>query len=122
MYINPETIFINPRRACATRVTVVVLSVRLSVCAHSILGLQATRVYVCLSGIWLGGLFMYINPETIFINPRRACATRVTVVVLSVRLSVCAHSILGLQATRRLMSDTNSFSATRERKIMWRFC
>ena len=61
------------------------------------------------------------NYSTI-INPRRACAARVTVVVLSVCLSVCAHSILGLQATRRLMSDTNSFSATRERKIMWRFC
>ena len=40
------------------------------------------------------------------INPRRACAARVTVVEL--------------QATRRLMSDTNSFSATRARKIMWR--
>ena len=34
----------------------------------------------------------------------------------SVCLSVCAHSILGLQATRRLIIDTNSFSATRERK------
>ena len=42
------------------------------------------------------------------INPRRACAARVTVV------SVClSTTILALQATRRLMSDTNSFSATR---------
>ena len=61
------------------------------------------------------------------INPRRACAARVTVVVLcvcpSVRLSVClSTTILGLQATRRLMSDTNIFSATRARKINWRFC
>ena len=54
--------------------------------------------------------------HTVLINSRRACAARVTVVVLSVCLSVCAHSILGLQATRRLMSDTNSFSATREEK------
>ena len=59
------------------------------------------------------------------LNPRRACAARVTVVVLCVCLSVClsvSTTILGLQATRRLMSDTNSFSATRARKIMWRFC
>ena len=53
------------------------------------------------------------------VNPRRACAARVTVVVLCVCVST---TILGLQATRRLMSDTNSFSATRARKIMWRFC
>ena len=60
------------------------------------------------------------------INPRRACAARVTVVVLrvSVCLSVClfvclSPTILALQATRRLMSDTNSFSATKARKTMW---
>ena len=41
------------------------------------------------------------------------CAARVTVVVLCVCVST---TILGLQATRRLMSDTNSFSATRARK------
>ena len=42
------------------------------------------------------------------INPRRACAARVTVV------AVClSTTILALQATRRLMSDTNSFTATR---------
>ena len=38
----------------------------------------------------------------------------VTVVVLCVCLSVClSTTILAPQATRRLMSDTNSFSATR---------
>ena len=60
-----------------------------------------------------------------FINPRRACAARVTVVVLCVCVSACvcvSTTILGLQATRRLMSDTNRFSATRAGKIMWRFC
>ena len=44
------------------------------------------------------------------INSRRACAARVTVC-----LSVCLrlyNIILALQATRRLMSDINSFSAT----------
>ena len=63
-------------------------------------------------------MFMVYNHLKTFINPRRACAARVTVVVLcvcpSVCLSVClSATILGLQATRRLMSDTNSFSATR---------
>ena len=47
------------------------------------------------------------------INPRRACAARVTVVVQGVCLS---PTILALHTTRRLMSDTNSFSATREEK------
>ena len=63
---------------------------------------------------------------TDIINPRRACAAGVTVVGLCVRLcclSVClSTTILALQATRRLMSDTNSFSATRAWKTMWRFC
>ena len=44
------------------------------------------------------------------INPRRACAARVTVVVLCVCLSVCLSvclftTILGLQATRRHILD-----------------
>ena len=57
------------------------------------------------------------------INPRRACAARVTVVVLCVCLSVCLSdysrtttTLLALRATRRLMSDTNRFSATRAGK------
>ena len=45
-------------------------------------------------------------------NPRRACAARVTVVVLSVCLSVCpsvrlSARVLALQATKRPMSGTN---------------
>ena len=36
---------------------------------------------------------------------------------------VCVSTtIIALQAMRRLMSDTNSFNATRARKMMWRFC
>ena len=46
----------------------------------------------------------------ILINPRRACAARVTVLGLSVCLSTL---ILGLQATRRPMSYTNGFRSTR---------
>ena len=69
----------------------------------------AIRLYCCAA----------FTPRVLhFINPRRACAARVTVVVLCVCLSVClfvclSASILALQATRRLMSDTSSFSATR---------
>ena len=49
-----------------------------------------------------------------FINPRRACAARVTVVGLSVCLSVCVSTlILALQATRRPISDTSGFRTTR---------
>ena len=52
------------------------------------------------------------------VNPRHACAARVTVVGLCVCVFVClsvcqSTTILALQATRRLISDTNSFSATR---------
>ena len=69
------------------------------------------------------GQYIYIPPRESFnsvqkcksiVNPRRACAARVTVVGLCVCLSVClSTTILALQATRRLMSDTNSFGATR---------
>ena len=63
--------------------------------------------------------------RSFIINPRRACAARVTVVVLCFCVSVCvcvSTTILAPRATRRLMSDTNRFSATRAGKIMWRFC
>ena len=67
--------------------------------------------------------FLKEKKEKILVNPRRACAARVTVVVLCVCLFVCLSvTILALQATRRLMSDTNSYSATRVRKVIWRFC
>ena len=59
------------------------------------------------------GNFLTLNLE-LLVNPRRACAARVTVVGLCVCPSVClSTTILAPQATRRLMSDTNSFSATR---------
>ena len=49
----------------------------------------------------------------IIINPRRACAARVIVVVLSFCLSVCLlPRFLPLRATRRPISDSNGFSAT----------
>ena len=50
------------------------------------------------------------------VNPRQACAARVTV------LGLCVSSlVLALQAPNRLMSDTNGSSATSARKIMWQF-
>ena len=53
----------------------------------------------------------------VIVNPQRACAARVTVVVLSFCLSVCLSvcllpRFLPLRATRRPISDTNWFSAT----------
>ena len=47
------------------------------------------------------------------INPWHACTARVTVLGLCVCMFVCllATTILALQATRRFMGDTNSFSA-----------
>ena len=57
----------------------------------------------------LGGMLL--------VNPRRACAARVTVLGLSFRLSVCPSvrllpRFLPLRATRRPKSDTNGFSTT----------
>ena len=60
--------------------------------------------------IYFRTLILVREECSIVINPRRACAARVTVVGLCVCVST---TILALQATRRLMSDTNSFSATR---------
>ena len=59
-------------------------------------------------------------PELLEVSINHYCTWSVC---LSVYLSVCVSTtILALQATRRLMSNTNSFSAIRARKIMWRFC
>ena len=50
------------------------------------------------------------NPQLLFINPRRACAARATVVVscVCVCLYVClsAHAILAVQAIRSITKDT----------------
>ena len=44
-------------------------------------------------------------------KPRHACAARV------VSVTVCGGCVLALQATRRLMSDTNSISKTSAQKL-----
>ena len=56
-----------------------------------------------------------MHAETYIINPRRACAARVTVVVLCVCLSVCRyvcmyvclseHAILAVRAVRSITKD-----------------
>ena len=62
------------------------------------------------------------------INSRRPCTARVTVVVLcvslcmSVCLSVCLRLFLFYRLRGGLLLYTNTFSATRAKKIMWRFC
>ena len=62
-------------------------------------------------------VYMCAYPLIDIVNPRCACAARVTVVVLSFCLSVCLSicllpRFLPLRATRRPISDTNGFSAT----------
>ena len=57
------------------------------------------------------------------INPRRACAARVTVLGLSVCVCVCLSACLStftlkLQATKRHVNGTLVFSATRARKYV----
>ena len=65
----------------------------------------------------------FLEAPLLLVNPRRACTARVTVLGLCVCLPVClSTTILALHATRQLMSDTNSFSTKRARKIMWQFC
>ena len=58
-----------------------------------------------------------VSGQDELINPRRACAARVTVLGLCVCVSVCLSvcllpRFLPLRATRRPKSDTNEFSAT----------
>ena len=58
-------------------------------------------------------IYYHHKVTKVLINPRRACAARVTVVVLSFRPSVCLlPRFLPLRARRRPTSDTNGFSAT----------
>ena len=65
-------------------------------------------------------VMMYII--TIIINPRCACAARVTVVVLSFRPSICLlPRFLPLRARRRPISETNGFSATLALFFKWHF-
>ena len=54
--------------------------------------------------------YMNVSISIVLVNPRRACAARVTALGLSFRLSVCL--LLPLRATRRPKSDTNGFSTT----------
>ena len=50
-----------------------------------------------------------VEDQYIIINPRRACAARVTVLGLSFCLSVCLsvrHAILAVRATKSITKDT----------------
>ena len=65
--------------------------------------------------------YTYVAGWTV-INPRRACAARVTVVVLSFRPSVCLlPRFHPLRARRRPISDTNGLSATLALFFKWHF-
>ena len=90
----------------------------LCLCVRSFTLYSLTLLHTCAAKCYSVRLSFTVTLVICYvINPRRACAARVTVVVLCVCLSVClSATVLALQATRRLMSDTNSFSATRARK------
>ena len=61
------------------------------------------------------------KPTDYTITLRCACAARVTGVVLFfVCVCVCVYDYS--RTIYRLRGDTNSFSATKARKLMWRFC
>ena len=61
--------------------------------------------------------------HTGIINPRRACAARVTVLGLSFCLSVClsAHAILAVRATKSITKDTIVLSVRFAAILKWRF-
>ena len=83
-----------------------------------------------------GGVAMYIQDSVdynvilcgpagleLLINPRRACAARVTVLGLSFCLSLClsAHAILAVRTTKSITKDTIVLSVRFEAILKWRF-
>ena len=83
--------------------------------------LQTTHSVLFQNLISNNGVHLFVR-KCVHINPRRACATRVTVLGLSVSLCVClSTTILALQATKRHQRDTNSSSATSARIMNKRF-
>ena len=66
---------------------------------------------------------VYFKINNNIINPRRACAARVTVLGLSFCLSVClsGHAILAVRAIKSIMKDTIVLSVRFAAIIKWRF-
>ena len=56
-----------------------------------------------------------------FINPRRACAARVTVIVLYVCLSVCTRAILAVREIKSIMKATIVLSIRFAAILKWCF-
>ena len=65
--------------------------------------------------------FMSTVVREAFINPRRACATRVTVVVLCVCMCVSVFSILPSHAFRRPTRGISGYSVGNAVKMKSRF-
>ena len=58
----------------------------------------------------------------IIINPRRACAARITVVVLCVCVCLSGHAILAVRAIKKcIMKDTIVLSVRFAAILKWRF-
>ena len=72
----------------------------------------------------LSGLYPVLGNQLV-VNPRRACAARVTVVVLCTCLSVCLsvspHTILAVRAITGKTEDTIVLSVEFEAIVKWRF-
>ena len=68
-------------------------------------------------------LFCSYIPTSLVINPWRACAARVTVVVLYVCMSVClsAHAILAVRVIKSIMKDTIILSIRFGAILTWHF-
>ena len=77
------------------------------VIVHVLLGIVVTFGQV--SGRFVQAVKSKICDCSCIINPRRACAARVTVLGLSFCLSVCLsvrHAILAVRATKSITKDT----------------
>ena len=106
--------------------SLVLLTCLLCLClSTSLLSRELYSVWL-IFGVLITPVCSYVLSESILchvaqwfeVNPRRACAARVTVLGLSVCLST---RVLALQATRQPMSGTNGFWTTRSLILTWRF-
>ena len=74
-----------------------------------------------------GDFRLHHTCSIIIINPRRACAARVTVLGLSFCLSFClsvclsGHAILAVRAIESIMKDTIVLSVRFAAILKWRF-
>ena len=64
---------------------------------------------------------IYMNDILSIINPRHACAARVTVIVSCVSVCLSAHAILAVHAIKSITKDTIVLSVRFAAILKWRF-